>query len=182
MATERIQVSRDVMQWVLDRTGKHPEQKDAPKWVQNVAQWRDQNTQPTLNELMKVASSAHLPFDRLLADQPPPKAQVPLPDMRTVGSQEITEPSLELLEIIGLCQWRQEWYKDYLRTITNAYCDFVGSVTVTDPVVQVAEQIRNQLDLPAIPATGKWEDRIRDLTDRIEDIGVLVVRSSMIRS
>ncbi|MGI9346349.1 MAG: ImmA/IrrE family metallo-endopeptidase, partial [Gammaproteobacteria bacterium] len=181
MAVERIEVKPAIIQWMFDRTGQHPEQEDAPNWTRMVAGWLEKP--PTLKQLLAAANSAHIPFDYLLRDEPPPKAVVPLPDMRTVENREITEPSLDLLEVIHLCQWRQEWYKDYLHRTSNASCDFVGSASLEDEPQRVAATIRKLLQLPLIPPKGTWEQRVKDLTQQAaEKVGVLSMRMSMLGS
>lgn len=181
MATERISVSPAVVEWMFQRTGKHPDQKDAPRWIRDAAEWLE-GKRPTLKQLIKVAGSAHIPVDHLLRNEPPAKATLPLPDMRTVGSREIAEPSLELLEIIHMCEWRQEWYREYLRRLTNDVRDFVGRAGLRDAPEEVAAEMRRALGIPTIPRRGTWEDRVRSLTAAAEAIGVLVMRASMIGS
>lgn len=177
---ERIAVSPSVIRWMFERTGKNPDQKDSPGWVREAAKWLKGDKQPTLNQVIQTARSAHIPVDYLLSDTPPPRAEVPLPDMRTIENREITEPSLELLEIVHLCQWRQEWYKDYLHRISNISCDFVGSASLDSEAKDVATDMKRRLGQPA--ARRAPEDRVKPLTQASENLGILVMRGSMIKS
>ena len=180
---QRVQVSPDVIDWVFKRTGKSPEHHEAPQWIKDAAKWKAADSPPTLKQLIDFARKAHVPIDYLFAPKPPSPAQLPLPDMRTVESEEIAEPSLELLEVVHLCQWRQEWYKDYLSRVSNLHCAFVGSASLQDSESEIASNMRNLLTLGSISAQGrKWEEQLKELTRKAEEIGVLVMRMSMIRS
>lgn len=181
MAEEQIEVSPEVIEWMFERTGKHPDQKKAPKWTLEAAKWLE-GKHPTLNELIDTARRAHIPFDYLLAAEPPLPAEVPLPDMRTIGKKKSAQPSLELLETVHLCQWRQEWYKVYLHRISDAHCKFVGSASVEDSTRDVAAAMRELLRLPLMPPKGSREQRIKDLATSAEAVGVLVMRMSMLGS
>ena len=181
MALERIEVKPAIIEWMFERTGKHPDQERAPRWTREAAQWL-QGKKPTLKQLLNTAKAAHIPFIYLLGDEPPPPVVVQLPDMRTIENKEITQPSLELQETVHLCQWRQEWYRDYLRLVSNASCDFVGSASLQDSAESVATAIREQLGMPLVPESGSWEDRVQSLAEAAEAIGILVIRNSMVKN
>ena len=189
MAEEKVSISPEVLKWAFRRIGKHPEQAnpEAPGWVRKVEQWPEDDDRPTFKkptftQVINFARKAHLPLDYLLRDKPPPKAKVSLPDMRAVRNGEIPEPSLELLKTIHLCQWRQEWYKDYLHSISDISCDFVGSAAPDDSAQEVATAMRDRLGLHDVSRRGSQEDKIRALTEAAEKMDVLVMRSSMFRS
>ena len=181
MALERLEVKPAVVQWMFERTGKNPDQERAPVWTREAALWM-QGKKPTLKQLLRTAQAAHIPFIYLLEDEPPPPAAVLLPDMRTIDSAEITQPSLELLETVHLCQWRQEWYRDYLCAISNRLCDFVGSVSLRDSAESVAADMRERLGVPLVLAEGSWGDGAQSLAEAAEGIGILVARNSMVNS
>lgn len=187
MANEKIQVNPDVIRWAFRRIGgrierKLQKEKDPPKWFVDAEEWLGGDKQPTFKQLLKFAQISNIPIDYLLSDTPPPPAKVPLPDMRTIGNREIKEPSLELLEKIHLCQWRQEWYKNYLRHVSSKSCDFVKSVSKNESEYEVAYKIRRRLKLRTIRREDTWEGRVKSLINATEALGVLVMRDSMVRS
>ncbi|MGI9346107.1 MAG: ImmA/IrrE family metallo-endopeptidase, partial [Gammaproteobacteria bacterium] len=147
----------------------------------DVKQWRA-GKHPTLNQLLKTAKSAYIPFDYLLGDTPPPPAKVPLPDLRDLKSKTVAQPSLELLATIHQCQWRQEWYKEYWQRHSSMDCAFVGSASVSDAAPAVAESMRATLAVPLIPLKGTWENRVTTLMDAAEAVGILTMRNSMVNS
>ena len=178
---EKIDISPEVLQWAFRRIEKQPG-PTAPAWLNRAARWLDSSKQPTFRQVINFSRKAHLPLDYLLGDEPPPKAQVPIPDMRAIGPEDVPEPSQGLLDAIHLCRLRQEWYKGYLHGVSDIFCDFVGSASLEDSAEEVAASMRNKLSLHETPLRGSQEDRLKALTVVAETIGILVMRSSMIRN
>ena len=181
MAEEKVSISPEVLKWAFRRIGKPPG-PTAPAWINRAARWLDSDKQPTFRQVKAFAQHAHLPLYYLRRDEPPPKAKVSIPDMRAIASGEVPEPSLGLLGAIHLCRLRQEWYKGYLRSGSDVFCDFVGSASLEDLADEVAASMRDKLGLHEIPLRGSQEDRLKTLTEVAEKIGILVMRSSMVRN
>ena len=178
---EKIDISPEVLKWVFRRIGKHPG-PTAPAWINRATRWLDSGKQPTFRQVINFARKAHLPLDYLLGDKPPPKAKVPIPDMRAIENGEAPEPSLGLLDAIHLCQMRQEWYNGYLHSTSDIFCNFVGSASLEDSAEKVAASMRDRLGLHETSLRGSQEDRLKALTEVAEKIGILVMRSSMVRN
>ncbi len=178
---ERIEVKPAIIHWMFERTGKHPDQEGAPAWTREAARWL-KGGKPTPEQLLNTTRSAHIAYYHLLEDEPPPKAVVPLPDMRTTDNCEIIKPSLELLEAVHLCEWRQEWYRENLLELTDYSCDLVGSASLQDSPESVANKMRDLLKLPLIPEAGSWEDRLQQLAEAAELANVLVMRAMMMEN
>ena len=181
MVEEKIDVSPEVLQWAFRRIGKQPG-PNAPAWINRAAQWLDSGEQPTFRQVRAFARKAHIPLPDLRGDKPPPKEKVPIPDMRAITSEEAPEPSLNLLHAIHLCWMRQAWYKDYLRSASGIFCDFVGSASLEDSADEVATSMRDKLGLHETPLKGSQEDKLKALTEAAETLGILVMRSSMVRN
>ena len=178
---EKIDISPEVLKWAFRRIGKPPG-PNAPAWLNRAALWLDSGEQPTVKQVRAFSRKAHIPLYRLRHDEPPPKAEVPIPDMRAIKKGEAPEPSLDLLYAIHLCQMRQEWYNGYLHSTSDIFCDFVGSASLEDSAEEVAASMRDRLGLHEIPLRGSQEDRLKALTAAAETIGILVMRSSMVRN
>ena len=181
MAEEKIDISPEVLKWAFRRIGKPPG-LNAPAWINRAEQWLDSSKPPTFRQLLTFSRKAHIPLYRLRHNEPPPKAKVPIPDMRAIENGEAPEPSLDLLYAIHLCQMRQEWYHGYLHSTSDIFCDFVGSASLEDSADEVATSMRNRLGLHETSLRGSQEDRLRTLTEAAEQIGILVMRSSMVRN
>ena len=178
---EKVSISPEVLQWAFQRIDKQPGPA-APAWINRAARWLDSSKPPTFRQLLTFADHAHIPLYYLRRDEPPPKDKVPIPDMRAMASGEIPEPSLGLIEAIHLCRLRQEWYKGYLNSTSDIFCDFVGSASLEDSAEEVATSMLDKLGLHETPLRGSQEDRIKALTEAAETIGIMVMRSSMVRN
>lgn len=77
-------------------------------------------------------------FDCLLA---PTNERVPIPDFRTVANVRVGHPSPDLLDTLYLCQQRQDWYRDFVRSTGGEPLALVGSVRADEDVVTAAAGI-----------------------------------------
>lgn len=175
----RVKVAPDLLRWAVERAGWDEEtiERRAPQ----LDEWLIGTRQPTLKQLEKFASATYTPFGMLFLSEPPVE-DVPIPDMRTVGSIAISRPSADLLDTIYLCQSRQEWYRNYALENAALPLEIVESATTaTDPHL-VADQMRDMLDfgLTERAQLSGWEDARRRLIDRIETIGVLVMINGIV--
>lgn len=131
----------------------------------------------TFKQAMTYAEKAHIPFGYLFLVQPPID-KLPIPDLRIVEGQANRKLSAELLDLIKLMQQRQEWYKDYLQQHLVGPNPIVGRFALKDGVTAIVRDIRTALGVGNHPQRGSWEDYYRDLVNRIESVGVLVMRQS----
>lgn len=114
----------------------------------------------------------------------PPVEHVPIPDFRTVGNEHIGHPSPDLLDTIYICQQRQEWYRDFERSIKSTPLPFVGSASTTDDVIKAAAEIRGTLrfDLEERTRMRTWADALREFIALADAQGVLVMVSGIVGS
>jgi len=138
---------------------------------------------PTIKQLEAFAKATYVPVGYLFLPQPP-QEHIPIPDLRTVASRGIQQPSPNLLDTIYLCQQRQAWYRDYARSVGDKNVSFVGSVRRATPIEQVAERMRQTLDfdLEARRECGTWTEALRLFIEQADDLGILVMCSSVVGS
>lgn len=179
--TIRVEVVGDLLRWAVNRAGwdKATIDRRAPR----LQDWIDGKVEPTLKQLEKFARDTHTPFG-LLFLQEPPVEKIPIPDMRTMRSQGIERPSADLLDTIYLCQDRQDWYREFARESGMRDLDFVGSATTASSPLLVAQKLRRALGFEFANRSefASWSDALRQLIDRIEDLGVLVMVSGIVGS
>lgn len=176
----RVSVAPDLLHWAIERARWDDETIDrrAPKLEEWTA-GRD----PTLKQLEKFARDTHTPLGLLFLPEPP-EEEIPIPDMRTLGNAGVAQPSADMLDVIYLCQARQQWYRGYAVDHGLIPPNFIGSVTTDDPPALIAYHIRSALNFDVADRTvfSNWEDALRRLIDRIEAIGVLVMVSGIVGS
>jgi Zn-dependent peptidase ImmA (M78 family) len=142
---------------------------------QRLVAWENGQAMPTFRQAKVFAHKAHVPLGYFYLNEPP-GVELPLPDLRTVGSRNLDAPSAELIEIIQVMQQRQSWYREYLLAQGEGRNEHVGRYDASAAVEAVVDDMRAVLDVPAVPRKGNWEDYIRLLIKRIEAAGVLVMR------
>jgi len=82
---------------------------------------------------------------------------------------------------VYVCQARQEWYRDSQLLNGESPLQFVGSATLSSPVVEVAEQMRQVLDWSpeSRRRLSSWEAALTRLRENAEASGVLVMISGI---
>lgn len=177
----RVHVAPAVLDWACERAGftigelvhRIPQ---LPAWVRG-------ERYPTLKQLEGFAKATHAPLGYLFLQKPPVES-VPIPDSRTVASAEIGRPSPDLLDTLYICQQRQEWYKDFERSLGGTPRAFVGSVTISHGAVRTAARIRHALgfDVEERRRLPTWTDALRRFIEQADDLGVLVMVSGVVGS
>jgi len=177
--TARVQVSPDLLRWACERTGHGMEAFESR--FPHLAEWVSGTASPTLKQLEKLAKATYTPIGYLFLSAPP-EERVPIPDFRTAATQRAHRPSPDLLEMIYVCQQRQEWYRDFARSMGDKPLPFVGSVRQADDVVAVAADIRNALgfDLEARRKMPTWTDALRHFIEQADSAGMMVMSSGVV--
>ncbi|CAI1880724.1 Domain of uncharacterised function (DUF955) [Serratia fonticola] len=148
--------------------------------VEKVISWEDGNANPTFAQAQKLANKLHIPFAYFFLPQPPVEP-VPLPDLRTIRNYELQNASIDMLDTIRSVIRKQEWYKDYLIDQEAQPLPFIGSYSLKDHPVNVAENIRDVLGLNNLNPRGlTWEEYQRKIVDAAENAGILVMRSGIV--
>lgn len=180
MATAYANVNHDILNWARQRA-----QLSAAVLAQKlqvteakIREWESGDLSPTFNQAKKFAKQTRIPFGYLFLATPPQEQSLPLPDLRTVENEHRGQPSAELRDIISLAKQRQEWFLEYAKDNGFDSLPFAGKYTVKSSVKEIVSDMRSVLGIPAHPSRGSWEDYFRDLVNRFETSGVLVMRQS----
>jgi Zn-dependent peptidase ImmA (M78 family) len=177
----RVHVRPEILHWACERAGF-----GLDALVNRIPQlhaWESGQKQPTLKQLETFAKATHIPVGYLFLPEPPVE-RVPIPDFRTAANEQIHHPSPDLLDTIYICQQRQEWYRDFARSIGDAPLPFVGSVRVAGNVGRVAALISRALsfDVNERRRIPTWTDALRRFIEQADALGVLVMVSSVVGS
>jgi Zn-dependent peptidase ImmA (M78 family) len=175
----RVPVQPELLDWAQRRSGVAPDEL-AEKFPK-LAEWHTGTRQPTLNQLEQFSRATHTPVGMLLLSEPP-EVPLPIPDFRTMGGQGVVAPTPNLLEVIFLCQQRQEWYQSFARANREGPVSFVGTLDVSDDVSQAAETIRHALTFHVADRGPTWSEALRRLVENTESLGVLVMVSGIVGS
>jgi transcriptional regulator with XRE-family HTH domain len=155
----RVEVRPALLRWAQERAGLDTDEltRRFPKF----SDWEQERARPTLKQLEHFAQSTHTPIGYLFLSEPPAE-QVPIPDFRTMGTRPVMRPSPDLLDTIYICQQRQEWYRDFMRSQRADALAFVGSVTLASNVEATATAIRTALgfDINERQQLPTWTDAL----------------------
>ncbi len=177
----RATIKPTMFQWACERAGKGVDtlRKRFPK----IDFWIRGEISPTFKQLENFAKATYAPIGFFFLQNPPVEA-VPIPDFRTVANEYVGYPSPDLLDTVYICQQRQEWYHEFMRSTGHESLFFVGSVTKDDEIVKIAKTIRHALnfDIEQRRKMPTWTDALRRFIEQADTIGVLVMVSGVVGS
>jgi len=177
----RVPVKPELLRWARERSELSIESL-ATKFPK-LEQWERGESHPTLKQLERFAKATFVPVGYLFLRDPPAES-VPIPDLRTMGSERLGRVTPNLLDTIYLCQQRQAWYRDWARSVGEEPLAFVGSATLDSSVEGTAVEMRRALgfDLDARRDCPTWTDALRLFIAQADDLGVLVMVSGVVGS
>ncbi len=175
----RVEVKPELIRWARERAGI-----DLDVLTERFPQlkaWEREETRPTLKQIERFAKATYTPIGFLFLQEPPVE-RVPIPDFRTIGGERIERPSPDLLDTIYVCQQRQEWYRDFARSIGEEPRLFVGSTRMTRDIEATAATIRHALgfDLEQRQRMPTWSGALRVFIEQADALGILVMCSGVV--
>jgi len=177
----RVAIKPELLQWACERAGYAV--ADLEHRFPRLSAWERGEAQPTLKQVEAFAKATYTPVGYLFLPEPPVE-KVPIPDFRTVDNKHVGHPSPDLLDTIYVCQQRQEWYRDYARSMGETSLAFVGSVGIRDDIVSTAARIRAALgfDVNERRRMPTWTDALRHFIEQADDLGILVMCNGVVHN
>jgi Zn-dependent peptidase ImmA (M78 family) len=177
----RAEVNPELLRWARERS--MIERDVLVERFPKLQAWERGEIRPTLKQLEDFATATRTPFGYFFLSEPPVE-RVPIPDFRTIAGRHIKRPSPDLLDTIHLCQQRQEWYRDFARSIGERPLAFVGSAAVAADVPKTAAAIRHAIgfDLEERRSIPTWTDALRRFIELADTAGLMVMVSGVVGS
>ena len=169
-------INPDIVRWAIDRSGlamseiskklsiKEDKLKDIEKGKATLA----------FSKAKQLAKITNIPFGFLFLNEVPEEDKLALPDLRTIDSKEISEPSQALKEVVRLNQERVDWYKNYLNELGFEKNYYVGSLSDAS-IEKTVSFLRDKL---VVNKPRDAKDYYRKLVKCIEDLGIMVIQDS----
>jgi Zn-dependent peptidase ImmA (M78 family) len=175
----RVDIKPELLSWARERA--RLELADLSARFPKLAAWEQGKLKPTLKQVEDFARAIHAPVGFLFLDEPPVET-IPIPDFRTIRNEPVARPSPDLLDMIYVCQQRQEWYRDFARSQRESPLDFVGSVTINSGVESTAAAMRHALgfDIEERRRIPTWTDALRLFISRADEAGIMVMCSGVV--
>lgn len=182
--TVRVDVSAEVLEWALERSGRSEDDfwsKSNPR--ERFDSWLAGTRKPTYKQLQEFARRTYTPFGWLLLPEPV-EEKMPVADFRTLGGNDDTSFSANLLDAIYDCQARLDWWREHRLISGGEPPSFLGTMSVDDDPGAAASVLTAALSWSAQVrrSAGSWENALAELRDRAETAGVLVVISGVVGS
>ena len=175
----RVTINPETLRWARERAGRTVQDLAAP--FPKLDRWERGEERPTLKQVERFAKAVYAPVGYLFLPEPPVE-NVPIPDFRTVGNEYVGHPSPDLLDTVYICQQRQEWYRDFARSVGEEPCSFAGSARVANNVETTAALIRHALgfDVEERRRMPTWTDALRRFIEQADALGILVMCSGVV--
>ena len=173
-------IQHDILKWAIERAQISIEvlsQKLSVK-ADKIEKWLNGEAKPTFRQAQNLAEKLRIPFGYLFLSEPP-REELPIPDFRTIRNEPTYHISPYLTELIFDLDRKQHWYREYM--VDNGYepLPFVGSVSASVPVTILAQEIKETISWHnAFEKSRTKEDFIYEISRNVEDIGIMVMRSS----
>jgi Zn-dependent peptidase ImmA (M78 family) len=176
-----VTASVPVLRWAAQRANLRDE--DLTRRFHKWPLWLSGDAQPTLRQMERFAQLTRTAIGYFFLPEPPVLA-LPVHDFRTQRDELLGEPSSELLDVLYMCQQRQEWYREYASRHGLPVLPFIGSASTRDAVEKVAQDMRDALELSVNTRRemSTWTDALRQLIAKAEAAGILVMASSIVGS
>jgi Zn-dependent peptidase ImmA (M78 family) len=173
----RVEVNTSVLEWAVDRfgAGRHLSER-----FTHLPAWLDGSVQPTLRQLEDFAKAVAVPFGYLFLPKPP-EEHLSIPHFRTGSSRQLPA-SPDLIETVHTMKRRQAWMIEDLIEQGHDALPFVGSASLDDDPVDVADKMREILCFSTDWASGysTWTEALRALEVKTEDAGILVTLNGIV--
>ena len=175
----RVDINPELLTWARERAGL--ETDDLTHRFPKLAAWEKGTVRPTLKQVEDFAKATHTPVGFLFLEEPPVE-EIPIPDFRTIRNKEISRLSPDLLDMIYVCQQRQEWYRDFARAERISELSFVGAVTLQSSVESTAMIMRRALgfDIEQRRRIPTWTDALRLFIAQADEVGIMVMCSGVV--
>jgi len=175
---ERAEITPEVLKWARE-TAKMSEMDAAAKVsvkAEKIIEWENGESQPTVNQAIKLAKSYQRPFAILFLPEPPTDFQ-PLQDFRKSGSKEL---STAVTFIIREIQKKQSWISQLNQENEEPPQSFVGKFSLKDNPKTVARDILKTLKIN--PTNYGEINPLKKWIDQAELNGIFISRTSFIHT
>lgn len=176
-------INSKILQWASDRAGLDADALSGRlnTSADRIASWLAGEDRPTFKQAQKLATALNIPFGFLYLREPP-KDEVAIPDLRTVGSDPALKLDLNFRDLLKDVLFKRDWYREFVQEIDGEPLPFVGLFAVSEEAKVIALHMRKTLFPPdgEIPRAANSEALLTDIMRAAEAVGVWVMRNGVV--
>jgi len=157
--------------------------KISSSMTEDFQHWKSGTKKPTFNQVEAFSKAINVPLGYFFLKTPPAE-DLPLLACRTIDSIALRNPSRNLIDTIHDMENVQEWMRNYLIAADEARLDFVGSQKNNRVPQEIAERMRQDLDLETDwfrQSTDAW-DSFKRIRMHAQALGILVMMNGIVRN
>jgi len=181
MAVARI--NGGIIAWALRRSGATLESLATAKVTpERLARWQSGEEFPSEGQAEELADRLGIAYPMLYISEVPPDEPIKTPDLRTVDGNPLHKPSLGLLSVLDSTRARQNRYREEMIEQDKEPLSFVASFTTVDSTSAIASHMRSEfrIDAASRREVNGYEELLKSLVTRAEELGIIVMRSSIV--
>ncbi|HET6145510.1 MAG TPA: ImmA/IrrE family metallo-endopeptidase [Candidatus Acidoferrales bacterium] len=178
-------VSPTTLKWAIQRAHTSPEELTSRiKSVKasQIKAWADGDSLPTFSQIETLADKLRVPLAVFFMDEPP-KLDVQIPDLRTIGNNQSKTFSLDFIDVLNDALVKQEWCREQLAETNTPRLKFVGKFSSSSQIDAVAADMAMELSIndDLRRDCTNWQAFLSCFVRQAEDLGVLVMRGGIVQ-
>ncbi len=178
-----VAITGEVFRWARERAGLSDEKlaKSVSAKLEKLRAWETGKEYPNFHQAQKLASALSIPLGYLFLSQPP-QITNPVADFRTLPGKVSGNLSPNLQDVLDDALRKRDWYKEWRQQEDIAPFDFVGKYSLRSKPESIVYDMRQVLDVPQgfAEKTGTWDLHLRQLVQKVELAGILVLQSGIV--
>ena len=178
MPSVKVAISPTILEWILKTA---PLEGVDAEMITHFHKWKNNEKQPTFNQIEEFSQKTHIPLGYFFLDTPPSE-QYPLLKFRTINSTSKKNPSRNLIDTYYHMTSIQDWMKEYLIEAGNEKINFIGSLKNEKKVDKIAAVIKDTINLD-----NDWYTKSKSpsnsfiiLRQCFDAIGILVMKNGIV--
>jgi Zn-dependent peptidase ImmA (M78 family) len=177
-------INGKMLTWARDRAGFEIGRLAKGKiTVEKLTAWENGEEFPSQAQAVELAEKLGISYAMLFMPKEP-KPDIPsIPDLRTLNGQQLARPSLDFRQVLSDAIVRQEWLRENRIDGGQAALPFVARFSSANDPKEVALHMRDALRTTAKDRAQcvDYESFIKHLVTRAETIGIVIMRSAIVR-